>query len=362
MNSAAPFRDPRLVSALAAAIAAEMENAGRPLTLMEVCGTHSMAIRRHGLLALLPARLRLLSGPGCPVCVTPIGYLDHALALARQPDTLIATFGDLLRVPGSAGSLQHARAAGAAVRVVGSPLEAVALAKEQPHRRVVFLAVGFETTAPTVAAALLTARQQRLENFFLLVAHKSVPPALSALAWEAQRRIDGFLCPAHVAAVTGTGPFRPLADELGMPCVIAGFEPVDILQGVLMLIRQAVAGAARVENQYRRAVRPDGNPQARELLARVFAPADSEWRGLGTLPASGLHLRAAFAAADAAVALPVTVPPPREPAGCRCGEILTGRCRPRDCPLFGSACTPEQPVGACMVSSEGSCAAEYRYG
>jgi hydrogenase expression/formation protein HypD len=329
---------------------------------MEVCGTHTMAIYQHGIRALLPEKIRLISGPGCPVCVTPVGYVDHAVALARRPETIIATFGDMVRVPGSSSSLIREQAAGASIKVVYSPLDAVALAEQQPDQCVVFLGVGFETTAPTIAGAVVTARRKGLTNFMVLCAHKTIPTPMAVLADDPGLKVDGYLCPAHVSAIIGAEAYRPLAEQLRVPCVITGFEPLDILQGVLMLARQIVTGAARVETQYRRVVRPEGNPRAQALLAEVFEACAANWRGIGTIPGSGLQLRQDYAAFDAALQLPVTVESPREHAGCRCGEILKGKLRPADCPLFRTVCTPEEPVGACMVSSEGTCAAEYKYG
>jgi len=361
MNLFAPFRDPVLARGQLAAIARQVEDYPGTMTLMEVCGTHTMAIAQHGIRALLPAKIRLISGPGCPVCVTPVTYVDHAVALARRPDTIIATFGDMVRVPGSSSSLQREQAAGATVRVVYSPLDAVALAGKHPDQTVVFLGIGFETTTPTVAGAIVTARRQGLNNFFVLCAHKTIPIPMAVLASDSALQVDGYLCPAHVSAIIGANAYRPLAEQYHVPCVITGFEPLDILQGVLMLARQIVAAEARVETQYRRVVKPEGNRKAMALLAEVFEPCAAQWRGIGEIPGSGLCLRPEYAAFDA-VQLPVTVEAPREPVGCRCGELLKGQALPRDCPLFGSACTPEEPVGACMVSSEGTCAAEYKYG
>ncbi|TLM66317.1 MAG: hydrogenase formation protein HypD [Deltaproteobacteria bacterium] len=362
MSLFAPFRDPELARIQVEAIRRAVADHPVPLTLMEVCGTHTMAICQHGIRTLLPDQIRLISGPGCPVCVTPVDYVDHAVALARRPGTIIATFGDMVRVPGSSSSLGREQAAGATVRVVYSPLDAVALAERHPDRTVVFLGVGFETTTPTIAGAVVTARRKGLGNFFVLCAHKTIPVPMAVLADDPELKVDGYLCPAHVSAIIGAEAYRPLAETHRVPCVITGFEPLDILQGVLMLARQIVAGEARVETQYRRVVRPEGNRKAQELLAAVFEPCDAAWRGIGIIPGSGLRLRPEYAAFDAAVQLPVAVEPPREHAGCLCGEILKGKVRPGDCPLFRTACTPEEPVGACMVSSEGTCAAEYKYG
>jgi hydrogenase expression/formation protein HypD len=362
MNLFAPFRDPELARGQLAAIRRTVADYPGTLTLMEVCGTHTMAIYQHGIRALLPEKIRLISGPGCPVCVTPVGYVDHAVALARRPETIIATFGDMIRVPGSSSSLIREQATGATIKVIYSPLDAVALAEQHPDRTVVFLGVGFETTTPTIAGAVVTAGRKGLTNFMVLCAHKTIPLPMAVLADDPELKVDGYLCPAHVSAIIGADAYRPLAEQHRVPCVVTGFEPLDILQGVLMLARQIVAGEARVEIQYRRVVGPEGNPRAQALLAEVFEACDANWRGIGVLPGSGLKLRPDYAAFDAALQLPVTVEPSREHAGCRCGEILKGKLRPADCPLFRTVCTPEEPVGACMVSSEGTCAAEYKYG
>jgi hydrogenase expression/formation protein HypD len=336
---------------------------------MEVCGTHTMAAARAGLRQLLPGGIRLISGPGCPVCVTPVGYVDHALALAELREVTIATFGDLLRVPGSARgprpsaapSLASARAAGADVRVVYSPLDALALARAHPERQVVFLGVGFETTAPALAAALLQAQSSGLGNFSMLLAAKTIPAPLEALASSPELGLDGLLCPGHVSVVLGTEVYRPLAERYHVPCAIAGFEPVEMLRGLGALVEQVGSGQARVDNCYPGAVQPGGNPKAQAAMARAFQPMDSVWRGLGLIPRSGLAVRPELAAYDAARRFAVALPEPVEPSGCRCGDVLRGVLDPVDCPLFGSVCTPEEPQGACMVSSEGSCAARYLY-
>jgi len=356
------YCDPDLVQGLAAALDREAADLIAPLRLMEVCGTHTMAIARFGLKSLLPSQIRLVSGPGCPVCVTPVGYLDHALALAADPVNLLTTFGDLLRVPGSVSTLMEQRACGADVRVVWSALDAVALAARHPDRRVIFLGVGFETTAPTVAAAILQAEQQGLDNFFVLTSHKTMPQAMMLLASDPQLQISGYLCPAHVSAVIGGNAYLPLVERQQVPCVVTGFEAADLMQGILLLVRQHREKQVRVEIQYRRAVTWQGNQRAQQLLEQVFEPCDAPWRGLGVIADSGLRLRGRYGRFDAACQLPLTLPTPREPDGCRCGQVLTGRIDPKDCPLFGTVCQPETPVGACMVSSEGSCAAVWRYG
>lgn len=356
------FRNRELVQGLAQQIAHLAEGRTAPLTFMEVCGTHTMSIYQYGIRSLLPPGVRLISGPGCPVCVTPVGYVDSAVAYARQPNTIITTFGDMLRVPGSTSSLMQERARGADIRIVYSPLDALSLAGKNPEKRVIFLGVGFETTAPTIAGTILTAASRGIENFYVLAAHKTIPIPMSILSDDPELAIDGYLCPAHVSTIIGAEAYRFLAEKHGVPCVVTGFEPADILQGVEMLVTQVVEGRSTVENQYRRFVLPDGNTKAKELLSRVFVPSDAAWRGLGVIPGSGLEIAPEFARFDALKALPVTVEEPREPEGCCCGEVLKGKIAPFDCPLFGTACTPEQPVGACMVSSEGSCAAAYKYG
>ena len=356
------FRDPQLAAPLVQRMDRAAGELERTVTLMEVCGTHTMSIARHGLRDLLPKNVRLVSGPGCPVCVTPVDYVDHALALALQHEQItITTFGDMLRVPGSYQSLAHARAAGAAVQVVTSCLDALALARRRPERQVVFLAVGFETTAPTVAATLQAARAEGLENFSLLCAHKTIPGALAHLGSQKDFAVEGLLCPGHVSVIIGTAPYEPLA-RAGVACVVSGFEPLDILLATAHLLEQLAAGRPRVHNAYARIVRAGGNLRARQVLEQTFEPCDATWRGLGIVPQSGLRLRHELRHYDAARRFTVDLPIPHEPPGCRCGEILCGTVDPPDCPLFGEACTPEDPVGACMVSSEGTCAAWYRYG
>ncbi|MDI6873687.1 hydrogenase formation protein HypD [Candidatus Solincola sp.] len=328
--------------------------------LMEVCGTHTMVISRSGLRPLLTPEVDLVSGPGCPVCVTSERDMGRALALASIEDVILATFGDMVRVPGPQGTLLEASSRGAAVKVVYSPLDAVALARENPDRRVVFLGVGFETTAPTVAAAVLRAREEGLGNFFVLSLHKLIPPALKALVHMEDFSIDGFLLPGHVSVVLGTEAYRFLPREHGIPCVISGFEPADILRAVYLLLRMKAEGKPEVANEYSRAVRPEGNRRARETMCRVFREADAEWRGLGLIPGSGLALREEFADLDAG-SWEVEVPEVRERSGCRCGDVLCGRIRPTECPLFARSCTPDSPFGPCMVSSEGTCASYYLY-
>lgn len=362
MNYQDEFRDRSVVLGFAARIKELVAGRTEPLTFMEVCGTHTMSIYQYGLRSLLPPQVRLISGPGCPVCVTPNGYVDRAVALCRLSGVIVATFGDMVRVPGSSSSLLEERAKGADVRIVYSPLDAVALAAKNPDRKVVFLGVGFETTAPTIAGSILAAKQQGLTNYFVLAAHKTIPIPMEVLASDPELQVDGYLCPAHVSVVIGADAYRFLAEERGVPCVVTGFEPVDVMQGVEMLVRQVVEGKPRVEIQYSRVVKREGNRKAQGVIAEVLTPFDAPWRGIGVIPGSGLRIADAYAEFDAEKAIPVAVEETREHAGCLCGEILKGKVSPFDCPLFGTACTPESPVGACMVSSEGTCAAAYKYG
>jgi hydrogenase expression/formation protein HypD len=362
MNYQDAFRDKQIVLGYAARIRELVADRATPMTFMEVCGTHTMAIYQYGLRSLLPPQVRLISGPGCPVCVTPNDYVDRAVALCRLPGTIVATFGDMVRVPGSSSSLLEERARGADVRIVYSPLDAVALAGKHPERKVVFLGVGFETTAPAIAGSILAAKGQGIANYFVLASHKTIPIPMQLLSQDPDLQIDGYLCPAHVSAIIGADAYRPLVEAQGIPCVVTGFEPADVMQGVEMLVRQVVAGLPQVEIQYRRVVKPEGNRKAQEIIATVFTPCDAPWRGIGVIPGSGLRIADAYADFDAERMIPVAVEETREHPGCLCGEILKGKVAPTDCPLFGSACTPESPVGACMVSSEGTCAAAYKYG
>lgn len=360
MKYLSEFRDPDLARGLVNRIE-QLAASQTSITLMEICGTHTMAIYRHGIRRLLPPNVRMLSGPGCPVCVTPNVFLDRAIALSRVPDVTITTFGDMMRVPGSSSSLRAERATGADVRVVYSTLDALRIAREEPGRRVVFLGVGFETTAPTVGAALLEARRDGITNFLVLAAPKQVMPAMKALVAAPDLHLDGFLCPGHVSVVIGSAPYEPLAKSHGIPCVVAGFEPLDVLQGIAMLLAQVRDHRAEVEVAYRRVVQRDGNPAARAVLRQAFVDSDAEWRGLGTIPMSGFALHPDLAAHDAST-IEVKVEPTRTNPACACGEVLRGALTPFECPLFGEPCTPDTPEGACMVSTEGTCAAAYRYG
>lgn len=330
--------------------------------IMEVCGTHTMAIAKAGIRSMLPENVRLLSGPGCPVCVTPSSVIDAVLELSMRPDVIIASYGDMLRVPGSipGDSLQRRRAMGARVEIVYSPIDAIDLADANPDRETVFLGVGFETTAPGTAAAILTARDAGVRNFSVWSMLKTVEPALRALMQAEGFNIQGFLCPGHVATIIGERGFEFLPHSCGMPAVISGFEPEDILAAVYMLLRQIADGEPRLENEYKRAVSPKGNTLAQKMIKECFAPRRDVWRGLGEIDGSGLGLREELAEYDAEKKFAVKYGADR-PGACRCGDVICGRISPQECPMFGARCTPEEPVGPCMVSSEGACAAAYKY-
>jgi hydrogenase expression/formation protein HypD len=354
------FSDPVAAARLVDAIEHVSRRAPR-VRIMEVCGTHTMEIGRLGIRQLLPKNVELLSGPGCPVCVTPASYIDALCDLAASGRAHIATFGDLFRVPGSKSSLARVKASGAAVEIVTSPIAAIAFARSRPAEQVVFTSVGFETTIPATAAALRAAVADQLTNISFLVAHRLVPPALDAILNDASLGINAFLLPGHVSAIIGESAYAPVVAR-GVPGVIAGFEPLDILAGVLTLVEMVSADAPALRNEYTRVARPNGNPAARSLIDAYYEPCDAIWRGIGTIPESGLALRNEFERYDAAKRFGIAIGDESMPAGCSCGDVLKGRIRPPSCPLFGKTCTPDHPVGPCMVSSEGSCAAYFRYG
>ncbi len=356
------FRDPEAARTLAAQIKRTAKDAP-PMRFMEVCGGHTMAIHRFGIPHLLPDNIELLSGPGCPVCVTPSTYVDRAIEVARESNerpVTLTTFGDLYRVPGGTESLEDAAGRGLDVRTVYSPRDALKLAADNPQRDIVFLGVGFETTVPTVAATIMEAREQGLGNFRVLSGHKTMPLALRALVEAPEVALDGFLLPGHVSTISGPGPYRFLADEFGIAGCVSGFEPTDILQAILSLAEQVVEQRPAVENRYGRAVRADGNPTAWDVVEAVFQPADSQWRGLGMIADSGLAVRDEWQ--DHAATPPEPARQSLEHDRCLCAQVLRGIARPTDCALFGTACVPGSPVGPCMVSSEGACAAFHKYG
>lgn len=352
------YRDGRIARALASEIG---QCCTRPWVLMEICGGQTHTIMRYGLDELLPAGLELVHGPGCPVCVTPLETIDKAIALAMRPEVTLVSYGDMLRVPGSNSDLFQAKAKGADVRVAYSPAEAVKLATHLPQRKVVFLAIGFETTAPPNAMAAWMAKEQGLRNFSLLVSHVLVPPAIRGLLTSSENRVQGFIAPGHVCTVMGCEEYEALVRDFRVPIVVAGFEPVDILQAVLMLVQQLEAGEIRLENQYVRSVSYQGNRLARKVVREVFEVADQKWRGIGMIPRSGLRLREEYAAYDANRVFDLQLITAEEPAECMSAQVLRGLRKPTECPAFGFRCTPENPLGAPMVSSEGACAAYYRY-
>lgn len=351
------YRDATIINKIAEQIKSISK---KEIALMEVCGGHTMSIQKFGIPSLLPKNIRLVSGPGCPVCVSSKKFIDTAIVYASMPDVIITTFGDLIRVPGSTSSLEREKANGADIRIVYSPLSALQFAKENINKKVVFLGIGFETTSPTCAAAVAKAVEEDVDNFLLFSSHKIMPPAMAALIDEGVK-INGYICPGHVTAITGTAIYEPIVKAYNLGCVVSGFEPVDIMQTILMLVKQFETGQAKVENQYSRVVKPEGNIRAQIMLNEMFELRDDWWRGLGVIPASGQVLKEKYAMHDVEKVIPVNVPEPVEPKGCICGEILKGLKTPKKCKLFGTACTPINPIGACMVSSEGACAAFYKF-
>ena len=356
------YRDPAVARALAGEIAG-LVTTGKTVRIMEICGGHTHAIYRHGLEELLPPEIELVHGPGCPVCVIPMGRVDDAIAIAETEGVTLATFGDMLRVPGGRGSLLEAAARGADVRMVYSPLDALELARLEPERHVCFLAIGFETTAPATAVTLLRARAGQLSNFSVFCNHVLIEPPLRAILETPGLRVDAFVGPGHVSSVIGTDAYRFIPEEYGRAVVVSAFEPIDLLQSIAMLLRQLADGRCEVENQYTRVVRPEGNRQALAAIAETMEVRDDfEWRGLGVLSGSGLRVRDELAAFDAERLFDLPGARIEDPKACRCGEVLTGQIKPWECGVFGTACTPERPLGTCMVSSEGACAAFFSYG
>ena len=359
------FRDPELGRALVERIAnaapAALEACGGRVKLMEVCGTHTVALARNGIRSVLPEGVELISGPGCPVCVTANEDIDAVIALSRIPDVILTTFGDMIRVPGSTSSLMREKASGADVRVVYSPLDALRVARENPDRQVVFVGVGFETTTPLIASCVKRAKGEGLGNFSVYTAHKTVPPALDVLVNADEVEISAFILPGHVSTIIGVKPYEFLAERYNVPGTVMGFEPIDLLAGIERLLLQLASGNATIANEYKRCVADEGNTDAQQIIAEVFEPCDAKWRGIGAIAGSGLKLRGAYAAFDARAKFEPEVEPTIEPKGCRCGDVLRGCIAPGECPLFARACSPEHPIGPCMVSSEGSCAAHYKY-
>ena len=351
------FRNRDLIDKVAAQIRQEIDK-GRTYNFMDVCGTHTMNIFRFGLKSILPKEINLISGPGCPVCVTPNSFIDKAIALANFKDVVIATFGDMFRVPGSYSSLEKERAAGRPIRVVYSCIDALDIARRNSDKHIIFLGIGFETTAPTVAASVLSAKKEGIKNYYVLCGHKTMPEVLRVLADDKDINVDGFILPGHVSAIIGPEPYRFLSEKYKKRCVIAGFEPLDIMQAILMLIKQR---SPKLEVQYSRAIKRDGNPVARSVLQEVFEKANSEWRGIGLVRQSGLKIRNEFSRFDAELKFRPKVRPSKENKNCMCGDVLKGTKTPLECKLFRRVCNPANPVGSCMVSSEGTCAAYYKY-
>ncbi len=333
----------------------------KEIRLMEVCGTHTVSIFRSGIRSVLPTSISFISGPGCPVCVTAQNEIDAFISLAQIDGVIITTFGDLMRVPGTGSSLQHERANGRDVRIVYSTFDAIEIAKQNPEKRVVFLGVGFETTAPTIAASIVSAQKEGIENYFVFSAHKLVPPALDALMETDGVKIDGFLLPGHVSVIIGTNAYTPFFEKYHLPCVISGFEPADILLAILELIEQIESENPLIGNSYKRAVTSEGNVKAHQIVSEVFEKKDAVWRGIGEIPKSGLQIRKKFESFDAQKIFSIKTTNIELPKGCICGKILTGLAAPPDCPLYKKICTPVDPTGPCMVSSEGTCAAYYKY-
>jgi len=350
-------------SELAKGLVSQIHRKSRtPVRFMEFCGGHTVTIFRYGIRQILPKTIEMVSGPGCPVCVTANADLDKAIALSQLPEVIIATFGDMIKVPGSRSSLQKEKANGAEIRIVYSTMDALQIAEDNPDKSMIFLGIGFETTAPTIAASILQAEERGIKNYYVLSMHKLCPPAIQALLDSGEVKLHGLICPGHVSTIIGSYPWEFIARDYGIPCVVSGFEPLDILQCVDMLVAQVEKGESKVEIAYRRGVRPEGNQQALKVMEQVFEPCPAQWRGIGEVPDSGLKLRKEYQHFDAELVFALDPGPTYEPIGCICGDILRGVKTPADCKLFGKACTPEYPVGPCMVSSEGSCSGYYLYG
>jgi len=357
------FRDKKLAATLSGHIARLVPEQG--LKFMEVCGTHTQSFFRFGLDKMLPGNLRLVSGPGCPVCVSAQGYIDKAVCLAKDKGNIILTFGDMLRVPGSDSTLEKERAAYGNIHMVYSPLDALRFAKGNPEKKIIFLAVGFETTIPTIALSMVEAKKEKIRNLFFLCSLKTIPAAMELLARDKALALDGFLCPGHVSAIIGSGAYEFIVKKYGIACCVAGFEPVDMLEGILFLVEQSIGKKTlRVENQYNRVVTKNGNLKAQRIISRVFSPCDVAWRGLGIIPGSGLKIKKEFASFDAEKEFKISCLPvgsDKRLSKCKCGDVLKGKISPAECPIFRRSCTPENPFGPCMVSIEGACNAYYKY-
>ncbi len=353
------FRNPEIAQKIASKISSISK---KRIRLMEVCGTHTVAIFRSGIRDILPQNISLISGPGCPVCVTPDRDIDLAIEIAKKENVIFTTFGDMMKVPGTTSSLENERAIGADIRVVYSSLDALDIARKNPEKIIVFLGIGFETTSPTIASVIISAHRENIRNFLVLSAHKLIPPAMKLLLDSGDVKIDGFICPGHVSTIIGSKPYQFIPENYNIPCVISGFEPLDILQSILMLVQQIESNKADVEIEYNRIVHPEGNSVALKMLEEVFEVDDAEWRGLGIVPQSGLFIKDKYRQVDALSFFDVNVNTNTKDKGCLCGEVLRGSIIPPECPLFAGICTPDSPVGPCMVSSEGTCSAYFKYG
>jgi hydrogenase expression/formation protein HypD len=354
------FRNSDTAKKLIAVIKKLAEQLGQ-VSIMEVCGSHTVAMFRYGIRKILPENIRVIAGPGCPVCVTSQQDIDYAVGICEHPDTIITTFGDMMKVPGTKSTLRQMSEKGKDIRVVYSTLNALEFAKKNKDKKIIHIGIGFETTIPTVAAALQRAKQEKLDNFYVLSSHKIIPPALDVLVRSPKSKISGFLLPGHVSTIIGPKPYEFLTEQYKIPSVIAGFEALDILQSIVMILKQSIENKPRIEIQYKRCVNENGNPVAKKMIDEVFKVSDVTWRGLGVMPKSGLELKPVYKTFDAKQHFKVNVPKPKK-TGCRCGDVLQGMIEPTKCPLFAKACTPNVPIGPCMVSSEGACSAYYRYG
>lgn len=355
------YRERKLVENLVEEIHKISLKLKRRINLMEVCGTHTMAIGRFGIRKLMPENINLISGPGCPVCVSPQDYIDKAIEISKIKDTIICTFGDMMRVPGTYSTLEKEKGNGSKIFVFYSPFDSLKLAEENPEKNVIFLSIGFETTTPPIAQTIKFAKERGIKNFFILSGNKLIPPVMEFLLKDKEIKIDGFICPGHVSVIIGSNSYKFIPEKYNVPCVISGFEPVDILYSIFLILKNIVEGKADVINEYKRAVNENGNLKAREVMYDVFEICDSEWRGMGIVEKSGLKLKSKYEDFDAERKFDIKIKKEKEKKGCICGEILKGKKIPFDCPLFEKVCNPENPVGPCMVSSEGTCSAYYKY-
>lgn len=355
------YRKPEIQKEIIEKIDEISEKLKKEIVIMEVCGTHTMAIGRFGIRKVLPKKIKLISGPGCPVCVTPEEFIDKAIEISKLENVDVATFGDMMKVPGSYSSLEKEKANGSNIFIVYSPIDALEIAKINPSKKIVFLSIGFETTAPLIAQTLKIAREKNIKNFFILVGNKLIPPAMEFLLESKDVNIDGFICPGHVSVIIGIESYKRISEKYNIPCIISGFEPIDILYSIYLITKSIIEKKAEVINEYKRAVKEKGNVKAKEIIEEVFEVCDSKWRGIGIIKKSGLKLKEEFSEFDAEKFFKISFKEKKKNEKCLCGEILKGKKQPFDCPLFAKICTPENPKGPCMVSSEGTCSAYFKY-